>query len=55
MAAAPANQKLTINAKINANQIPAYANNADALAGGLVAGDLYYTDTTGEYIVKVAH
>jgi len=35
--------------------IPAYANNAAALSGGLVAGDLYYTDSAGEYVVKVAH
>lgn len=35
--------------------IPAYADNAAALTGGLVAGDLYYTDTAGEYILKVVH
>ena len=35
--------------------IPSYADNTAALAGGLVAGDLYYTDSAGEYVVKVAH
>lgn len=39
----------------NFSAIPAYADNTAALAGGLVAGDLYYTDTAGEYIIKVAH
>lgn len=34
--------------------IPAYADNAAALAA-LGAGRLYYTDTAGEYIVKVSH
>jgi hypothetical protein len=34
--------------------IPAYANNAAAVAA-LGAGRLYYTDTAGEYIIKLTH
>jgi hypothetical protein len=34
--------------------IPAYANNAAAVAA-LGANRLYYTDTAGEYIVKITH
>jgi hypothetical protein len=42
MGATPADQSLTINAlHVNVGDIPTYANNAAALAGGLVAGDLY--------------
>ncbi len=33
----------------------AYTNNAAALAAGLIAGDIYYTDVAGEYILKIAH
>jgi hypothetical protein len=43
MAAAAANQKLTVNAILNLSQCPIYANNAAARAGGLVTGDLYRT------------
>ncbi len=35
--------------------IPAYTTNANALAGGLTAGAFYYTDTAGEYILKIVH
>lgn len=47
--------RIRSNGVINFNAIPAYSDNAAALAGGLVAGDLYYTDTAGEYIVKITH
>lgn len=33
--------------------LPTYANNAAALGGGLVAGDLYYTNVGGDGILKV--
>jgi len=36
------------------SSIPAYANNAAALAV-IGAGKLYYTDTAGEYIIKLSH
>lgn len=45
----------TPGSKLSIVGLPAYANNAAALTGGLVAGDLYYTDTAGEYIVKITH
>jgi len=45
----------TPGSKLSIVGLPAYANNAAALAGGLVAGDLYYTDTAGEYVVKITH
>ena len=32
-----------------------YANNATALADGVQVGSLYYTDISGEYVVKIAH
>lgn len=32
-----------------------YASNQLAKSAGLVAGNLYYTDSSGEYIVKVVH
>lgn len=35
--------------------VPAYATNAAALSGGLTAGDVYYTDVAGEYVLKVTH
>jgi hypothetical protein len=42
MAAAAANQKLTVNGLFKLGVIPpAYANNAAALVGGLLAGDIY--------------
>lgn len=34
---------------------PEYADNATATADGLEPGQIYYTDTDGEYILKVAH
>jgi hypothetical protein len=40
--ATPASQTLAINAgKVQLSYLPSYANNAAALSGGLVAGDLY--------------
>jgi hypothetical protein len=39
----------------NFSSLAPYATNTDALAGGLVAGDLYYTDVAGEHVVKLAH
>ena len=35
--------------------VQGFANNATALVGGLVAGDVYYTDVAGEYTLKIAH
>lgn len=52
---ATADQQLSINAlKILMPYIPAYANNAAALAV-LGAGALYYTDVAGEYMIKLTH
>lgn len=39
--------------KVHLGGITAFANNAAALAGGLVAGDLYYTDVGGDGILKI--
>lgn len=47
--------KTSPGSKLSVVGLPAYADNAAALAGGLTAGDFYYTDTGGEYIVKIAH
>lgn len=59
MNATAATQMLRINAgHINLPIVltnGSFANNAAALAGGLASGDLYYTDTAGEYIIKIAH
>lgn len=53
--AATANQVIAINAlKILMPYVPAYANNAAAVAA-LGAGALYYTDDSGEYILKISH
>lgn len=41
--------------KISLLQVPTYPNNAASLLGGLIAGDLYYTDVAGEYILKITH
>jgi len=40
---------------VNQQGLQNYASNALALAGDLSAGDLYYTDTAGEWVVKMAH
>ena len=34
---------------------PEYPNNTAAVAAGLEAGQIYYTNVSGEYILKVAH
>lgn len=47
--------KTSPGSKLSVVGLPAYANNAAALAGGLTAGDFYYTDVSGEYIVKITH
>lgn len=47
--------KTNPGSKLSVVGLPAYADNGAALAGGLSAGDFYYTDTGGEYIVKIAH
>jgi hypothetical protein len=39
---------------LDASTIPAYADNAAAFAA-IGAGKLYYTDTGGEYILKISH
>jgi hypothetical protein len=48
-------QKLTVNALLNINiaELTVYANNAAALAGGLVAGDLYRTGADPDPIMVV--
>jgi hypothetical protein len=40
--------------KIDVSTVPAYANNAAAVAV-LGAGIMYYTDVAGEYILKITH
>ena len=40
---------------LNGSGLVDYANNAAAKAAGLVAGNMYYTTTAGEHIVKVAY
>lgn len=44
----------------NANMVQvlnngSFANNAAAISGGLTAGQVYYTDVAGEYILKIVH
>lgn len=39
--------------KMHFGGLSAFNNNAAAVAGGLVAGDLYYTDSGGDGIVKI--
>ncbi|KKR42194.1 MAG: putative T4-like protein proximal tail fiber [Parcubacteria group bacterium GW2011_GWF1_40_6] len=50
-----AGQKLTVNALLNINlaKLTVYANNAAAVAGGLVAGDLYRTGADPDPIMVV--
>ena len=38
---------------INLPSLAQYANNAAALAGGLTAGDLYYTNVGGDGVIKI--
>lgn len=44
----------TTGSKISAPNIPAYANNTAAVAA-IGAGKLYYTDESGEYVLKLSH
>jgi len=39
----------------NIYEFPEYADNASAIAGGLESGQIYYTNVSGEYILKVVH
>lgn len=44
-----------VTARLANLALTAHADNTAALAAGLVAGDLYYTDVAGEYVIKMAH
>lgn len=56
MDADPNNQSIYLNcAKIGMLYVPAFTDNSAAIIGGVLPGELYYTDSTGEYILKIAH
>lgn len=49
-----ATERININsAKVGILGMVEYANNAAALAGGLIAGDLYYTNVAGDGVLKI--
>jgi len=50
--AASANQRLRINARLGVTHLPNYANNAAAVAGGLISGEFY--TVTGSDPLQVA-
>lgn len=50
--AATANQRVNINAQLLIKEVPTYANDADAGAGGLVAGEVYKKGT-GSLCIKL--
>lgn len=52
----PTIQEFRVNAgHVNMNYLQNFANNVAALAGGLVTGDLYYTVSAGDHIIKIAY
>jgi hypothetical protein len=49
----PQNQKLTVNGILGSTQLPVYANNSGAIAGGLNVGDFYRTGADPDLVCVV--
>lgn len=52
-AAAVANQKIYLNGLMNLSYVPTYADNASAITGGLVAGNIYKINAGGTYTLAI--
>lgn len=41
------------NTRLHSDQVPEFADNTAALTGGLIVGDIYYTNVSGDGILKI--